>query len=138
MSNDYFGKADAAVSFNESRLDNISLVMVQAPVVYSDASVKLADLGVGDVVFRVWAEVTTAFNAGTTNVLKLGNGATSNKFLDTADVTETATGVTPSGGKGPFTAETAASALTATFAQTGTAATAGAARVYALIAKAGS
>lgn len=137
MSNDYFGHADALASFSESRLENMSFVVVNKAITYADASVSLGALAVGDVVFKVWADVTTVFNAGTTNVLTVGDGTTGNKYLASADVTESATGVTPTSGKGPFAAETAAGTLTASFAQTGTAATAGAARVYALIAKAG-
>lgn len=107
---------------------------VSAAVVFGSSTVALDTLAVGDVVVRCWADVTTVFNAGTTNVLTLGDGTTGNKYLAASDVTEGSTGVTPAGGKGPFTAETAAGTLTATFAQTGTAATTGAARVYAMIA----
>jgi hypothetical protein len=110
-----------------------ALRLVAASVVFGSSTVDLDTLAVGDVVVRCWAEVTTAFNAGTTNVLTLGNGVVANKFLAAADVTEGATGVTPAGGVGPFTAETVAGTLRATFAQTGTAATTGAAKVYALV-----
>ena len=110
-----------------------ALRLVSGTVLFSDSTVALESLAVGDVVVQAWAEVTTAFNAGTTNVLTLGNGVTADKFLAAADVTEGATGVTPAGGKGPFTAETVAGTLTATFAQTGAAATTGAAKVYALV-----
>lgn len=111
-----------------------SLRLVAGNVVFGSSTVALETLAVGDVVVRCWAEVTTAFNAGTTNVLTLGNGVTANKFLAAADVTEGSTGVSPAGGVGPFTAETVAGTLTATFTQTGTAATTGAAKVYALVA----
>lgn len=107
--------------------------LVAASVVFGSSTVDLDTLSVGDVVVRCWAEVTTAFNAGTTNVITLGNGVTANKFLAAADVTEGSTGVTPASGVGPFTAETVAGPLRATYAQTGTAATTGAARIYALV-----
>jgi hypothetical protein len=110
-----------------------ALRLVSANVPYTASTVDLDTLAVGDVVVRCWAEVTTAFNAGTTNVLTLGNGVTANKFLASSDVAEGSTGVSPAGGVGPFTAETVAGTLRATFAPTGTAATAGAARVYALV-----
>lgn len=113
-----------------------SLRLVAATIDFEDSTVVLDSLAVGDVVVQCWAQVTAAFNAGTTNVLTLGNGVTADKFLASGDVTEGSTGVTPSGGKGPFTAETAAGSLTATYAQTGTAASAGSARVYALISSA--
>ena len=107
--------------------------LVAATIAYSQSSVALDTLAVGDVVVRCWAEVTTIFNAGTTNVLTLGDGTTGNKYLAAADVTEGTVGVYPTGGVGPFKAETVAGTLTASFAQTGTAATTGSARVYALI-----
>lgn len=113
-----------------------SLRLVAATIGFSDSSVALDDLAVGDVVVKVWAEVVTVFNAGTTNVLTVDDGNTANKYLGTSDVTEGTVGVYPSGGAGPFKAETAARTLTAKYAQTGTAATTGSARVYALISSA--
>jgi hypothetical protein len=109
------------------------LRLVSAAITYSQSSVDLDTLAVGDVVVRCWAQVTTAFNAGTTNVLTLGDGTTGNKYLAAADVAEGTPGVSPAGGVGPFVAETAAGTLRASYAQTGTAATTGAARIYALI-----
>jgi hypothetical protein len=111
-----------------------SLRLVAGSVAYTDSTVTLDTLAVGDVVVRCWAQVTTAFNAGTTNVLVLGDGTTANKYLAAADITEGTPGVYPTGGVGPFAAETAAGTLKATYTQTGTAATTGAAKVYALIA----
>ena len=110
-----------------------ALRLVAATITKSDTTVALDTLAVGDVVIRCWAQVTAAFNAATTNVLTLGDGTTGNKYLAAADVTEGTPGVYPTGGAGPFAAETAAGTLTATYAQTGTAATTGSARVYALI-----
>lgn len=110
-----------------------ALRLVSGTIVFGNSTVALESLAVGDVVVQAWAEVTTAFNAGTTNVLTLGNGVTADKFLAAADVAEGTPGVSPAGGKGPFTAETAAGTLTATYAQTGTAATTGAAKIYALV-----
>jgi hypothetical protein len=107
--------------------------LVSAPIVFGSTAVALGDLAVGDVVISAWVQVTTAFNAGTTNVITLGDGNTPDKYLAAADVTEGTPGVYPTGGKGPFAAETVARTLTATYAQTGTAATTGAARAYAII-----
>lgn len=107
--------------------------LASAPIVFGSSTVAIDTLNVGDVVVQCWVQVTTAFNAGTTNVITLGDGTTADKYLAAADVTEGTPGVYPTGGKGPFVAETAAKTLTATYAQTGTAATTGAARVYALI-----
>lgn len=110
-----------------------ALRLVSGNLVFGSSTVALESLSVGDVIIQAWCEVTTAFNAGTTNVITLGDGTTANKYLTSSDVTEGSLGVTPSGGKGPYAAEAAAGTLTATFAQTGTAATAGAATVYALV-----
>lgn len=110
-----------------------ALRVVSAEINFNQSSVKLEDLAVGDVVICAWADVLVAFNAGTTNVLVLGDGSTANKYLAASDVTEGSLGATPAGGKGPFAAETVAGALTAGFTQSGTAATTGKARVYALV-----
>lgn len=107
--------------------------LVAGTIGYGQSTVVLESLAAGDVVVQCWAEVLTAFNAGTTNVLTLGDGTTGNKYLTASDVTEGTPGVYPTGGKGPFVAETVAGSLTATYAQTGTAATTGSARVYALV-----
>lgn len=95
---------------------------------------KLDDLAVGDVVVLAWAEVLTAFNAGTTNVLVLGNTADDDHYLAAGDVAEGTPGA--SAAKGPFAAEAVATELKAKFTQTGTAATTGTARLYALISNA--
>src|SRR5690349_3455839 len=110
-----------------------ALRLVSAALVFGNSSVSLDTLAVGDVVMQVWVQVTTAFNAATTNVITVGDGTTGNKYITAADVTEGTPGVYPTGGAGPFARETGAGTLTASYAQTGTAATTGAARVYALI-----
>jgi hypothetical protein len=107
--------------------------LVSGTINFSDSTVTLDALAVGDVVIRCWAEVKTAFNAATTNVVILGNGVTTNKFLAAADVAEGTPGVSPAGGVGPFTAETVAGSLVAAYSQTGTAATTGQAVIYAHI-----
>jgi hypothetical protein len=114
--------------------DYSALRLVSAALVFGSTTVDLDTLAAGEVVMQAWCQVTTAFNAGTTNVITLGDGTTANKYLAAADVTEGTPGVYPTGGAGPFAAETAAGTLRATYTQTGTAATTGAARVYALIA----
>lgn len=110
--------------------------LLRATVNFSDSSVTIGTLKVGEVVIRAWADVLTVFNAGTTNVLTVGVTGTTNKYLAAADVTEGSTGVTPTGGKGPFTAEAAAVDIVAAYAQTGTAATTGRAVVYVQVAAA--
>lgn len=115
---------------------NLRLVSALLEFDSAGGAVELEDLAVGDVVIAAWADVLEAFDAGTTNVVTLGDGTTGDKYLAAGDVTEGTPGVTPAGGKGPFPAETAAGTLTATYAQTGTAATAGSARIYALVSNA--
>lgn len=110
-----------------------ALRLVAGVVNYTDSTVTLDTLAVGDVVIKAWVQVTTAFNAGTTNTLILGNGVSTNKFLATGDSTLGSTGAYPAAYKAPVTAETVAGTLTATYAQTGTAASAGVAKVYALV-----
>jgi hypothetical protein len=110
--------------------------LAAATIGFADSSVALDTLAVGDVVVKVWAEVLTVFNAGTTNVLTVDDGNTANKYLGASDVTEGTVGVYPTGGAGPFKAEPTARTLTAKYAQTGTAASTGSARVYALISSA--
>lgn len=73
------------------------------------------------------AEVTTAFNAGTTNVLTVGANSDVNDLLGSSDVTE--------GTKGAYTKNTfvklkKGDKVKAKFTETGTTATAGAADIY--------
>jgi hypothetical protein len=107
--------------------------LVAATIPFGSSTVDLETLAVGDVVIRCWAQVVTAFNAGTTNVLTVGDGTTANKYLAAGNITPATPAVYPTGGLGPFAAETAAGTLRVTYAQTGTAATTGSARVYAQV-----
>lgn len=111
-----------------------ALRLVSAEILFSvlaPFTVKLDDLAIGDVVVKAWAEILTAYNAVTTNVLTLGTAGTADKYLAAADVAEATPGASAS--KGPFAAEVAAGLLNAKYTQTGGAATTGRARLYALI-----
>lgn len=112
------------------------LRLASALITFEDETVDLDTLAAGDVVVKAWAEVLVAFDAGTTNVITLGNGTTADKFLAAADVTEGTPGAYPAAYKAPYTAEAAAGTLRATYAQTGDVAEAGEARIYALISSA--
>lgn len=101
--------------------------LAEAEIVFSDAGQDIVDVPAGAVVMRVWAEVLTAFNAGTTNVLEIGVAGTQGKYLPSGTFTGTA-GL--KGPAGPFAAELAAVTIRAFYAQTGGAATAGRARVF--------
>lgn len=111
-----------------------SLRLASAEVTFADDTVDVDTLAAGEVLFSVWCEVLEEFNAGTTNVLTVGDGETANLFLGASDVTEGTAGVYPTGGKGPFAAASDEVPVRVTYAQTGTEATEGIARVYALIA----
>lgn len=73
------------------------------------------------------AEVTTAFNAATTNVLTVGANSDVNDILGTSDVTE---GTTGAYSKNAFVKLEKGDKIKAKYTQTGTAATAGAADIY--------
>lgn len=113
-----------------------ALRWVAGSIAFGQSSVVLESLAAGDVVVQVHCQVLTAFNAGTTNVITVGDGTTGDKYLAAADVTEGTPGVYPTAGKGPFAAETQARTLTVSYSQSGTAASTGSARVYALVASA--
>lgn len=102
--------------------------IAEAEITFADSTQDVVDVPAGAVVLRVWAEVLTAFNAGTTNVLIVGHAADDDAYLAAADVNEAAAGA--SAAKGPFAAETAARTIQAKYTQTGTAASAGRARVF--------
>lgn len=102
--------------------------IAEAEILFSDASQDVVDLPIGAVVTRVWAEVLTAFNAATTNVLSVGITGTQEKYLAAADINEAAAGA--SAAKGPFAAEAAAVTVKAFYSQTGAAATTGKARIF--------
>jgi hypothetical protein len=81
----------------------------------------------GAFITNVMAEIVTAFNAGTTNVLTVGtNAASYNNIINAADVNEAATGVTQvTRGLGRSLTAAADVQVFAMYTQTGTAATAG-------------
>lgn len=82
------------------------------------------------VLLEASAEVITAFNAGTTNVLTLGTNTTATQILGAADITEGTPGFYPAGagvGKVRLVANTD---IYVKYAQTGTAASTGAAKIY--------
>jgi hypothetical protein len=84
-------------------------------------------LPAGAVITAVEALVTEAFNAGTTNVVKVGTRADDDAYLAAADLNETATGLTRYVGKAARMA--ADTEVVVAFTQTGAAATAGEAEV---------
>lgn len=106
------------------------------------AGVLKATLPIGAFITKVSAEIITAFNAATTNVLTVGVNQGTSEIIASGDVTATAaavTAVTRALGRGQTqTASSAVSGVAQTeggvglyakFAQTGTAATAGLAEI---------
>lgn len=91
------------------------------------SGVFVGKLPAGAVIMDAQCVVTTAFNAGTTNVLTVGTNSTSyNDIFASADITEGSTGSQ----KAPVAGQLSLSAVTdvyAKYTQTGTAATAGSA-----------
>ena len=83
------------------------------------------------VLLRVRAEVVTAFNAATTNVLTIGTDAASaNQILGAADITEGTPGFYPSTGNIGYLRLIADTDVYVKYTQTGTAATTGVANLY--------
>ena len=98
---------------------------------YSDANIANGNtkqwLPAGALIIGSDVYVGTAFNAGTTNVLTVGLGASANTIVASGQVTPGTTGMTngivPTGNAlGPLAADTQ---VNVTYTQTGTAATAG-------------
>lgn len=82
----------------------------------------------GAIVTRVACNVTTAFNAGTTNVLTFGYSSDTDALMGSSDITENTVGTYVK--ERMDAALTANSVVYAQYTQTGTAATAGVADVY--------
>jgi hypothetical protein len=108
-----------------------SIGVVQGTITYNVAdpfTVSLGTIPAGATILHALVAVTTAFNAGTTNVLVVGTAATADAYVAAADVNEAATGTTVVA-KAAGTALTAATSVFAKYTQTGTPADAGSARV---------
>ena len=112
-----------------------SVVMTQAAnVVFGDdgTTTTVATLPANSQIIEIYVDVTTAFDAGTTNTLDLGDGSTADQFADALDVSSAARLLATSDvSQIPNLIDIGASdvQVVATYNQTGTAATAGAATV---------
>lgn len=110
-----------------------TLAAVQASVAYTDTTAKaLFTLPKGAVPVFICVDVTTAFNAGDTNVLDIGVAGTGNNWkndLAVGSAGQTVTGWAASILGVQLTIDTA---LTATYVPAGTAADAGAAKIIVL------
>jgi hypothetical protein len=102
---------------------------IRVPVVFGAngaTTTASAQIPANSVVISCVCAVTTAFNAATTNTLKVGDGTTDNKFMATGDITAGSIG---GNAKHLGLMVTADSPVVVTYNQSGTAATAGAAEV---------
>jgi len=112
-----------------------SVVMTQATnVVFGDdgTTTTIATLPANSQIIEIYVDVTTAFDAGTTNTLDLGDGSTADQFADALDVSSAARLLATSDvSQIPNLIDIGASdvQVVATYNQTGSAATAGAATV---------
>jgi len=112
-----------------------SVVMTQAAnVVFGDdgTTTTIATLPANSQIIEIYVDVTTAFDAGTTNTLDLGDGSTADQFADALDVSSAARLLATSDvSQIPNLIDIGASdvQVVATYNQTGSAATAGAATV---------
>lgn len=93
-----------------------------------DNGVELCELPDNIIVTKAAAVVTTAFDAGTTNVLTVGTNDDADNLLGSGDITEGTAGAYAGGNK--FVKLGAGGKVNAKYTQTGTAATAGSADIY--------
>lgn len=89
----------------------------------------IATIPANSVIVDVIVDVTTAFDAATTNTFDIGDGTTVNEFADALDVSSVARVLASSDVSqlGNYTVSTSDVDVTVTYNQSGTAATAGAA-----------
>ena len=92
-----------------------------------DKGIELCALPMRTLVTKAVAVVTTAFNAGTTNVLTIGTNDDADNLLGSADGTEDTKGAYS---KNVFEHSAEKATVKAKFTETGTAATAGSADIY--------
>ncbi len=117
-----------------NQVTNIGGVLsaITTTVAYTDASaVTIATIPANSQIVDINIDVTTAFNAGTTNTVTVGKSGSAAAFVTATSVGSAGRASVASTGVYSAWADTGSSdvSATVTFAQTGTAATAGAARV---------
>lgn len=117
-----------------NQVTNIGGVLsaVTTTVAYTDASaVTIATIPANSQIVDINIDVTTAFDAGTTNTVTVGKSGSAAAFVTATSVGSAGRASVASTGVYSAWADTGSSdvSATVTFAQTGTAATAGAARV---------
>lgn len=69
-------------------------IVIKASVAFDDASPKaLITVQNGDIVRRVWVQVTTAFNGATPGTVTLGDGSDADGYANNANIIPSAVGV---------------------------------------------
>lgn len=117
-----------------NQVTNIGGVLsaITTTVAYTNASaVTIATIPANSQIVDINIDVTTAFDAGTTNTVTVGKTGSAAAFVTATDVSAAGRADVATTGVYSAWADTGSSDISATvtFAQTGTAATAGAARV---------
>jgi len=118
---------------------NVGFVLMaqSANVVFGDdgSTTVVATVPANSQIYQIAVDVTTAFDAATTNTFDLGDGTTANKYADALDVSSAARVLATSDVSqigNLIDIGTSDVDVTVTYNQTGTAATAGAATVTVL------
>ena len=93
-----------------------------------DEGIVICDLPDNIIITKAAAVVTTAFNAGTTNVLTVGTNSGCDELLGSGDITEGTAAAYAGGNK--FVKLGTGGTVNAKYTQTGTDASAGAADIY--------
>ena len=121
----------------ESANTGFTLMAQSANITFGDdgSTTTVATVPANSQIFQISVDVTTPFDAGTTNTVDLGDGTTANKYADALDVSSAARVLATSDvSQIPNLIDIGTSDVTvvATYNQTGTAASAGAATVTVL------
>lgn len=117
-----------------NQVTNIGGVLsaVTNTIAYSDSSaVTIGTIPANAQIIDINIDVTTAFNAGTNDLISVGKSGSAAAFVANTDVSSAGRASVATTGAYSAWADTGSTevAVTATYTQTGTAATAGAARV---------
>jgi uncharacterized membrane protein len=107
------------------------LSAITTTIAYTDGTVTVGTIPANAQIQNIHIDVTTAFNAGTTNNITVGKTGTAAAYVTSTSVGSTGRASVATTGVYSAWADTgsAETNATVTFAQTGTAATAGAARI---------
>lgn len=128
-SNYYVEQTAAGLAFGNSEQGGVENVRVASFDYTTSAATALFTLPKGAIVTQVQLDINTAFDAGTTNTVDVGLGATADALVDGA-AAGTVARLIPVQDVPSITPLTADTDVTVTYAQSGTAASAGAGYVW--------